>query len=71
MSVRGSNRDYKEARVCEREGRNVRMADDPVWPDPFRSRIVVPDEGKKKRARGEEPLDAHRRRTSHGIAPII
>lgn len=34
-------------RVCTREGRNAGMADDPVWPDPFRPRIVAPAKGKK------------------------
>lgn len=41
-------------RVSAREkGETQGMADDPVWPDPFRPRIVAPAKGKKSVSRGE------------------
>jgi len=38
------------------------MADDPVWPDPFRPRIVAPAKGKKKREKPHDALAMHESR---------
>lgn len=48
---------HDNACLCARRAKR-RMADDPVWPDPFRPRIVAPAKGKKKREEIEEPHDA-------------
>lgn len=56
-------------RVCARGGRNAGMADDPVWPDPFRPRIVAPAKGKKKREEIESRT-VNWQRTNRDITPI-
>jgi len=47
----------EDACLRARRAKRAGMADDPVWPDPFRPRIVALAEGKKK-ARGERRHDA-------------
>lgn len=61
---------HEDACLRARRAKHTGMADDPVWPDPFRPRIVAPAKGGQKKARGEKRHDVPATHEYRDITPI-